>query len=192
MKEKSWASTYVEYAGYRVTVTDMGDGESEARLRELIEMLNSIGAKPWLDRNNLLSMEDKISEPSDKVKEDAFPDEPFEAAPIGDGSMYLGILLKKPKVAECPVGYSYEIVADAFSADEKEIRFYNEHADYPACTHNWKSDFGKEKFAEIFPGWTPQRGSKVKLTNPVKLYVKGEGTTSEGNAYQNLKSAEKA
>ena len=127
-------------------------------------------------------------EPSPQMIEDAFPK---DAVPVGD-SMYLGIKVKKPKVAECPQGYSYEIVVNSYSADEKEIRFYNEHSDYPACTHNWKSDFGKEKFAEIFPNWTPQRGSKIKLTTPVKLFVKGEGTTSEGNAYQNLKSAEQA
>ena len=135
------------------------------------------------------------TEPSPQVLNGAFPkDEPFtapDAAPI-KGSMYLGIKTKKPKVAECPQGYSYDIIVNAYSADEKEIRFYNDHAEYPACTHNWKSDYGKEKFEEIFPNWTPQRGSKIKLTTPVKLFVKGEGETSEGNAYQNLKSAESA
>lgn len=194
--------------GWQVSVTERANSSAEAvaNLEGTIEIMKAEGYQPFVSYYNKASenmnsepvaprsvVEEAVAlggEPSSQMIDDAFPkDEPFEAAPVGD-TMYLGIKLKKPKVAECPQGYSYEIVVDAYSADEKEIRFYNTHAEYPANTHNWKSDFGKEKFAEIFPGWTPQRGSKIQLKTPLKLYVKGEGTTSEGNAYQNLKSAE--
>ena len=200
--------------GWQVSVTDRAESSAEAvaNLEATIALMVKEGYEPFVSQYNKAE-EHRVS----LASESAFPEEgvvglakemggvdsalpeneqdnPFapEAAKLDDESMYLGIKMKKPKVADCPQGYSYEIVANEYSADEKEIRFYNEHSDYPACTHNWKSDFGKERFAEIFPNWTPQRGSKIKLTNPVKLYVKGEGTTSEGNAYQNLKSAEQA
>lgn len=178
VKEKSWASTYVEYEGYRVTVTDMGDGESEDRLRELIEMLNSIGAKPWLDRNNLLSMDDKItaSEPSEKVKDDAFPK---------DG--YYG--MQPQKVENINEGDSYDVVASTYSYDGTWVNFYN--GGDSLAGHYYATKVGKEIFNKMF-GWEPVEGAdKAVLPGGTKvlsiLGVKGKKTE---DIYQNIKAVE--
>ncbi len=205
MNEKSWASTYLDYKGFKVTATEMGDTAEQA-LTKLMDMLDAVDAKPWADRNNIYVKPDLI-EQADEIPfgepvqslatepDDIFADPPqVPPAPtttLEDGTQYLGIKTQKPKVADCLVGQSYEILVDSYSTDDREIRFYNEHSQYPACTHNLSSEKGREIFTEIFSDWIPKAGSKVKLTNPVLLYIVGGGQTSEGNAYQNLKSAKK-
>ncbi len=204
-EEKSWVSTYIDIKGYKITATEMGDTVALA-LAKLLPTLVEIekdGARAWVDRNNLnpsekLDMDDvpEIEFGDDKSLMDVAEELGGELTrgtetgnEIEDGYNYLGIKTRKPKVAECLKGDSYEIYAASYSCDEKEIRFYNEHSQYPACYHNLSTEKGRELFADVFPNWIPKKGSDIKLKTPVLLYVAGEGETSEGNAYQNLKAA---
>ena len=111
-------------------------------------------------------------------------------SPYDDGTNFLGVLPKKPLVAECLGGDSYEIEVDSYEVGKDKIEFYNRNSQYAAVAHSLVGK-GGQIFSNIFPGWEPKEGDHGPI-EPVLLYVVGEGQTSRGNAWQNLKAGRKA
>jgi len=197
--------------GWQISVTERADGSAEAyaNLEATIALMADDGVIPFVSYYNraldntipptapaevqptsvLDLAKDLGGVPTPVLNEYVLTDEGVEDILAGiseDGTNYLGVKAQKPKVAECKQGDSYEIYVDAYKRPEKEkIEFYNEHSQYPACSHSLKGAGGK-LFQELFPGWEPAVGSGGKL-KPMLLYIVGENETREGNAYQNLK-----
>lgn len=200
--------------GWQVSVTERADSSAEAfaNLEATMALMKDEGYVPFVkDYNKAFENTKPVVDPGKSVVQQAkelggietplvneyvITDEDIEHAvadisPLDDGTFYLGIKTQKPKVADCLQGQSYEIYVDSFKRPTREkIEFYNEHSKFPACIHSLKGR-GGEIFTEIFPGWEPEVGAGSKM-KPYLLYIVGEGETSEGNAYQNLKSAKPA
>ena len=178
MKEKSsWASTYVtDSRGFKITLCQMGES-AEAALNTLFELVDGIGATPFLDRNNVMLLEDKTpaGEPSDKVKEDAFPQE----------AGYHG--MQPQKLENIFEGDSYDVVASTYSYDGTWVNFYN--GGDSLAGHYYATNVGAKIFNEMF-GWQPVEGAdKAVLPGGTKvlgiLGVKGKKTE---DIYQNIKT----
>ena len=118
---------------------------------------------------------------------------------MGDGTNHLGEKLKKAKATTVKVNDSYLIGASSYSYDAPvyakdsneiakpaEIRFYNKHSKYPACTNNFAGK-GEQYFREVFGDWEPEVGSKLPMPEPVYLYIVCSGNTDQNNPYQNLR-----
>lgn len=118
---------------------------------------------------------------------------------MGDGTNFLGQKNLKAKATSVKDGDSYLIGASSYSYDPPtfnadktvakpaEIRFYNKHGKYPACTHNFAGK-GEAIFQQVFGDWQPEVGSKVPMPNGgVWLYIVCSGKTDHGNPYQNLR-----
>ena len=213
---KSIVWTNVVYEGFVLSVTSRDGGDPTPSFVEIIKFLNEQEVTPYHQYYNRynelqgvpgyavppaeqpLSVLDTAKElggvETPTLDEYVLTDEGVADILAGiseDGTNYLGVKAQKPKVADCKQGDSYEIYVDAYKRPEKDkIEFYNEHSKFPACTHSLKGAGGK-LFQELFPGWEPAAGSGGKL-KPLLLYIVGENTTSEGNAYQNLKGAKQA
>ena len=130
------------------------------------------------------------TEPSPEVLAAAFDDTIRGVSPYNDGTNFLGVLSKKPLVADCLRGDSFEIEVNKFEVGEDKVEFFNDSSDYSVVTQSLKGKGGKT-FSDIFPGWDPQVGDLGPI-NPIVLYVVGEGETNQGNAWQNLKNAREA
>ena len=119
---------------------------------------------------------------------------------MGDGTNHLGEKNMKAKATTVKDNDSYLIGASSYSYDAPvyakdsneivkpaEIRFYNKHSKYPACTNNFAGK-GEQYFREVFGDWEPEVGSKVPMPDGgVWLYIVCSGQTSSGNPYQNLR-----
>jgi len=199
--------------GWQVSVTERAGSSAEAvaNLEGTIEVMKSEGYLPFVRDYNKAELDKPepslASEP--EVIGVPLPTDPFPTTVVQeavqelgavevpqlsgtlleDGTHYLGIKTTKLKVAECLQGNSYEIVVDKYKKEADKIEFFNEHSQYPACTHSLKGK-GEEMFQEMFPTWNPLVG-EGKIA-PIKLYIVGEGKTNQGNAWQNLKGVKPA
>ncbi len=178
MKEKSWASTYVDYNNFKITVTEVADTAEDA-LSNLVEMLSAVDATPFIDRNNVLSLPDVITkEPSPQVVADAFP---------SDTEGYYG--MQPQKIENINEGDSYDVVASTYSFDGTWVNFYN--GGDSLAGHYYATKIGAEIFNKMF-GWQPVEGAdKAVLPGGTKvlniLGVKGKKTD---DIYQNIKGVE--
>ena len=199
MNEKSWVSTYVDYNGFKITVTEMG-GTAEEALASLIELLDGVDAKPFLDRNNVMSLEDKIEAavPTAQMIEHGFPNEDLPSkssqdcglipdgipVKLDDGTNYLGVK-KFMKAGDVKAGDSFDIYVSSFSFDGQDIKFYND-GEYPVASHKMTGDW-LPQFEEIFNGWKPPIGENIAMP-PRLLHIVCSGAKKTGNPYQNIKS----
>ena len=177
MNEKSWVSTYLDYNGFKITVTEMG-GTAEEALASLIELLDGVDAKPFLDRNNVMSLEDKIEAavPTAQMVEDAFPKEPG----------YLG--MKAEKLENINEGDSYDVVADTFSYDGTWVNFYSGNSEMSLAGHYYSSKVGQEIFNKMFD-WYPVITERSPIPNGRKvLHIVGVKGKKSNDIYQNIKS----
>ena len=184
--------------GWLISVTERAGSSAEAyaNLEATKQLMIGDGVKPFISYYN--KAEAVVGAPKDVIAPENFPvpapdftkTEEIDFTPttvvqeavqelgavlagavIEDGTHYLGIKTTKPKVAECLQGNSYEIVVDSYERKEDKIEFYNEHSQYPACTHSLKGK-GGTTFQEIFPNWNPAIGAgKI---SPLKLYIVGK------------------
>ena len=185
MSDNSWVSTYLDYNGFKVTVTQEGK-TAEAALSALIELLNGTDAKPWVDRNNVASLEPVLPSiqpavPTEQMIEHGFPQ--AEGVDV-DGTNYLGVK-KFMKAGDVKAGDSFDIYVSSFSFDGQDIKFYND-GEYPVASHKMTGDW-LPQFEEIFNGWKPPIGENVAMPSRL-LHIVCSGAKKTGNPYQNIKS----
>ena len=200
--------------GWQISVTERADSsvEAYANLEKTIATMVGDGIRPFVSYYNRAELEDKRESkyPDDSqepvsvlaqakqlggVTKESFPITPEEEASIAsgvDGFQHShGLLERKPAAPDLAVGDSFQIIVDAYKRPTRDkVEFYNEHSQYPAAAQNLKGK-GGEIFLDLFPSWTPEVGTEGSI-EPVKLSIVGGGQTSQGNAYQNIKSVEPA
>ena len=200
--------------GWQISVTERADSsvEAYANLEKTIATMVGDGVQTFVSYYNKAELEDKRESryPQDEqepvsvlaqakqlggVIVESFSITPEEEASIASGvdgfNHNHGLLERKPAAPDLAVGDSFQIIVDAYKYPTRDkVEFYNSHSQYAAASQNLKGK-GREIFLDLFPGWTPEVGSEGKI-EPLKLYIVGGGQTSQGNAYQNIKSVEQA
>jgi hypothetical protein len=190
---KGIAWTYIDYKGYKISITVRGDGqkEAEAALYGLQNIINEIiepDGSAWADRNNIYTKED-LFEGVDEV-EFGETDELHTPVMMDDGSRYLG--MKGAKLEDINENDSYDVPAQTYSYDGTWVNFYNGGDSMAVAGHYYATKVGAGIFDKMF-GWSPAQvdhalipGGEVLLTI---LGVKGKKTD---DIYQNIKKVELA
>ena len=192
MSDSSWVSTYVDYNGFKVTVTQEGKTAEEA-LNVLIELLNGTDAKPFLDRNNVMSLTDAIpttinaSVTTKPIQPSVPTEQMIDGAFSEDGTRYLGI--KPGKIEDILENDSYHVVVDSYSYDGTWVNFYSGNDSMSAAGHYYATKVGASIFDEMF-GWSPQVVEKALLGRQLKLYIVGVKGKNTDKVYQNIKGVE--
>ena len=180
-ERNSWVSTYAQSEdGFKLTITEYGETAEEA-LNVLLELIDGIGAVPFIDRNNVYTKEPVLGEPSEQVVAHAFLS---EAVVLEDGTNYLGI--KPGKVEDINENDSYHVIVDSYSYDGTWVNFYCGQQDGAGYYYAHK------KSADIFNGmfgWTPIVADKAPLDS-LKLYIVGVKGKKTEDIYQNIKKVE--
>ena len=126
-------------------------------------------------------------------------DFPFDNAPTQQEAIMgkdWGLCQYPPKASDLGFGDRFEVTVASYKVSGGNIQFYAPGGQYPAVSHNLKSDYTRKQFDEIFKGWQPKDdGETHDLAAHLVLTVQCTGPdkqTKQGNPYKNLSAARRA
>jgi len=117
-----------------------------------------------------------------------------QAQTIPTTGRQMGLLEYAPKAADTKPGDVFQIEVNEYKATAKRVVFWKSGGQYPTFTHYLTSDYGLNKFRELFKGWNPiEDDEHHPLSKPIILtIVTSDKPNKNGNFYRNLAGVQSA
>jgi len=101
-----------------------------------------------------------------------------------------GLLEYAPKAADTQPGDVFEVSVNEYKATAKSIAFWRSGAQYPTFTYSMASEYGMNKFNDLFKGWKPVEDDEHHPISPdlILTIVTSDKAKKTGTYYRNLEA----